>query len=64
MILSSITGSVDDDSFIRKSFTVRFLSGKGDSLDPVFSHQIYWVPLMSYNNDDDECVIIVEIIRK
>jgi hypothetical protein len=29
--------------FIIEGFTVRFVGGEGDSLDPVFSNKVYWV---------------------
>jgi hypothetical protein len=40
MILSSVVGSVDEDSFVRKCFTVRFVDDKGNPLDPVFRHRM------------------------
>jgi hypothetical protein len=38
VILSSIIGSVDEDSFVRECFTVGFVDGKRDPLDPVFCY--------------------------
>jgi hypothetical protein len=48
MTLSSVMalaiGSVDEVSFVRKCFTVRFVDSKGDPLDPVLRHQLEGVP--------------------
>jgi hypothetical protein len=31
---------VDEDSFVRECFTMRFVDSKGDPLDPVFHHLV------------------------
>jgi hypothetical protein len=38
VILSSIIGSVNEDSFVRECFTVGFVDGERYPLDPVFGH--------------------------
>jgi hypothetical protein len=47
MILSSVIGSIDEDSFVRKCFTMRFVDCKGYPLDPVFRHLMRGIPLIS-----------------